>query len=209
HINNTREAHIVTIEDPIEVMHEDKRCIISQREIGIDTDSYEDALRHVVRQDPDVILIGEMRDYETVSASLTAAEIGIQIHPESWIYCSPCVGSYVGGDITAGLLCTDLVTETEEINLFIDIGTNGELVLGNRDFLMTCACSAGPAFEGGGIECGMRAASGANCTSQTSKVVSKDSRELCCFIADGADFSNDARCLSARLKSAITDANRG
>jgi uncharacterized 2Fe-2S/4Fe-4S cluster protein (DUF4445 family) len=92
---------------------------------------------------------------------LTAAEIGIQIHPESWIYCSPCVGSYVGGDITAGLLCTDLVTETEEINLFIDIGTNGELVLGNRDFLMTCACSAGPAFEGGGIECGMRAASGA------------------------------------------------
>jgi uncharacterized 2Fe-2S/4Fe-4S cluster protein (DUF4445 family) len=92
---------------------------------------------------------------------LTAAELGIEINPESWICFSPCVGSYVGGDITAGLLCTDLATDTEEINLFIDIGTNGELVIGNRDFLLTCACSAGPAFEGGGIECGMRAAIGA------------------------------------------------
>ncbi len=76
HINSTREGHIVTIEDPIEVLHKDKRCIVNQREIGIDTESYEDALRHVVRQDPDVILIGEMRDYDTVSAALTAAEIG-------------------------------------------------------------------------------------------------------------------------------------
>jgi twitching motility protein PilT len=66
----------VTIEDPIEVLHQDKKCIVNQREIGIDTDSYADALRHVVRQDPDVILIGEMRDHETVSAALTAAEIG-------------------------------------------------------------------------------------------------------------------------------------
>lgn len=76
HINHTREGHIVTIEDPIEVLHRDDKCIINQREIGIDTDSYADALRHVVRQDPDVVLIGEMRDHETVSAALTAAEIG-------------------------------------------------------------------------------------------------------------------------------------
>jgi len=76
HINDSREGHIVTIEDPIEVLHSDKKCIINQREIGIDTDSYADALRHVVRQDPDIILIGEMRDHETVSAALTAAEIG-------------------------------------------------------------------------------------------------------------------------------------
>ena len=67
HINDTREGHIVTIEDPIEVLHQDKKCIVNQREIGIDTDSYADALRHVVRQDPDVILIGEMRDHETVA----------------------------------------------------------------------------------------------------------------------------------------------
>jgi len=76
HINHTREGHIVTIEDPIEVLHQDDKCIINQREIGIDTESYADALRHVVRQDPDVILIGEMRDHDTVSAALTAAEIG-------------------------------------------------------------------------------------------------------------------------------------
>ncbi len=95
------------------------------------------------------------------SLYLTAAEVGIAINPDSWICLSPCVGSYVGGDITAGLLCTDLATDTDEVSLFIDIGTNGELVLGNRDFLLACACSAGPAFEGGGIECGMRAAIGA------------------------------------------------
>lgn len=92
---------------------------------------------------------------------LTAADIGVRINPDSWIYLSPCVGSYVGGDITAGVLCTDLAMETDEVSLFIDIGTNGELVLGNRDFMTTCACSAGPAFEGGGIECGMRASLGA------------------------------------------------
>lgn len=76
HINHSRDAHIVTIEDPIEVLHRDHRCIVNQREIGIDTESYAEALRHVVRQDPDIILIGEMRDHETVSAALTAAEIG-------------------------------------------------------------------------------------------------------------------------------------
>jgi uncharacterized 2Fe-2S/4Fe-4S cluster protein (DUF4445 family) len=71
------------------------------------------------------------------------------------------VGSYVGGDITAGILCTDLSTDSKENNLFIDIGTNGEIVIGNNEFLIACACSAGPAFEGGGIENGMRAALGA------------------------------------------------
>lgn len=92
---------------------------------------------------------------------LTAEEIGIEINPCSLVSISPGVGSYVGGDITAGLLCTNIAANTQEITLFIDIGTNGELVIGNRDFLVTCACSAGPAFEGGGIEDGMRAALGA------------------------------------------------
>ena len=91
----------------------------------------------------------------------TAAETGLEINPESRIYFSPSVGSYVGGDITAGLLCTDIAIESEGVCLFIDIGTNGEIVVGNNEFLMTCACSAGPAFEGGGIDCGMRAALGA------------------------------------------------
>jgi uncharacterized 2Fe-2S/4Fe-4S cluster protein (DUF4445 family) len=95
------------------------------------------------------------------SPYLTAGEVGIEINPQSCVYISPAVGSYVGGDITAGLLSTDIAKGSEDVNLFIDIGTNGELVIGNRDFLMTCACSAGPAFEGGGIEQGMRAAAGA------------------------------------------------
>ncbi|MHC4606625.1 MAG: ASKHA domain-containing protein, partial [Planctomycetota bacterium] len=92
---------------------------------------------------------------------LRLADVGIGICPGAPVFFSPGSGSYVGGDITAGLLCTDLSTDTEKVNLFIDIGTNGELVVGNRDFLVGCACSAGPAFEGGGIDCGMRAAKGA------------------------------------------------
>jgi uncharacterized 2Fe-2S/4Fe-4S cluster protein (DUF4445 family) len=92
---------------------------------------------------------------------LPAKEIGLDIFQHTPVTISPAVGSYVGGDITAGILCTDMAKKPESINLFIDIGTNGELVLGNQDFLTTCACSAGPAFEGGGINCGMRAARGA------------------------------------------------
>jgi twitching motility protein PilT len=76
YINRTRDGHIITIEDPIEVVHKDVKCVIDQREIGVDTPSYGDAMRHVVRQDPNIIFIGEMRDAETVSTALTAAEIG-------------------------------------------------------------------------------------------------------------------------------------
>jgi len=76
HINRTRAAHIVTIEDPIEFVHADKKSRISQREIGADTESFSNALRHVVRQSPDVIVIGEMRDAETVAVALSAALTG-------------------------------------------------------------------------------------------------------------------------------------
>ena len=76
HINQVQSRHIVTIEDPIEVLHPDKKSIVNQREIGTDTDDFHSALKHVLRQDPDVILIGEMRDPETVWASLSAAETG-------------------------------------------------------------------------------------------------------------------------------------
>jgi twitching motility protein PilT len=76
HINRTRRQHIVTIEDPIEFLHEDELCIINQREVGIDTESYEEGLRRVLRQDPDVILIGELRDRESAETALQAAESG-------------------------------------------------------------------------------------------------------------------------------------
>ena len=75
-INQERRAHIVTIEDPIEYVHEHKRCIVNQREVKADTDSFPSALKHVLRQDPDVILVGEMRDNETMAAALTIAETG-------------------------------------------------------------------------------------------------------------------------------------
>ena len=76
HLNERERRHIVTIEDPIEFVHQQKQCLISQRELGADTTSFASALKHVLRQDPDVILIGEMRDLETIALALTAAETG-------------------------------------------------------------------------------------------------------------------------------------
>jgi twitching motility protein PilT len=76
HINSTRARHVVTLEDPIEYLHPDKSSIINQREVGADTESFARAMRRVLRQDPDVILIGEMRDEETVRTALSAAETG-------------------------------------------------------------------------------------------------------------------------------------
>jgi twitching motility protein PilT len=76
HINHTRKQHIVTIEDPIEVLHDDAECIVNQREIGLDTADFAQALRRALRQDPDTILIGELRDSETAQTALQAAESG-------------------------------------------------------------------------------------------------------------------------------------
>ena len=75
-INGTRSSHIMTIEDPIEYIHHHKKCIVNQREVGADTESFPKALKYVLRQDPDIILIGEMRDLETIEAALTIAETG-------------------------------------------------------------------------------------------------------------------------------------
>lgn len=75
-INNTRQAHIITLEDPIEYLHKHNKCIVNQREIGKDSLSYKNALKAILREDPDVILVGEMRDLETISIAITAAETG-------------------------------------------------------------------------------------------------------------------------------------
>ena len=75
-INETREEHIMTIEDPIEFLHRHKKCMVNQREVGADTKSFNRALKSVLRQDPDIILVGEMRDTETMATALTAAETG-------------------------------------------------------------------------------------------------------------------------------------
>ncbi len=76
HINETRHGHIVTVEDPIEFLHRNKRCLVNQREVGGDTHGFGVALRSVLRQDPDIVLIGELRDLETIEAALTLAETG-------------------------------------------------------------------------------------------------------------------------------------
>jgi uncharacterized 2Fe-2S/4Fe-4S cluster protein (DUF4445 family) len=91
---------------------------------------------------------------------ITAGTIGLAINPEATIDCLPGVASYVGADITAGVLACRM-DETEKLSLFLDVGTNGETVLGSREWLVTCACSAGPAFEGAGVLNGMRATKGA------------------------------------------------
>jgi twitching motility protein PilT len=74
--NRTRSEHIMTVEDPIEFLHRHRKCLVNQREVGEDTWSFANALKHVLRQDPDIILVGEMRDLETISVALTAAETG-------------------------------------------------------------------------------------------------------------------------------------
>ena len=92
---------------------------------------------------------------------LRAQEVGLKIDPQAIVAFAPGVGSYVGGDIVSGVLCTDLSISNRDVFLFMDIGTNGEIVIGNTEWMVACACSAGPAFEGAGIKCGMRAAEGA------------------------------------------------
>ncbi len=76
YLNENRDGHIITVEDPIEYLHQHKKCIVNQREIGQDTTSFGQALKYVLRQDPDIILIGEMRDLETIQAAITIAETG-------------------------------------------------------------------------------------------------------------------------------------
>jgi uncharacterized 2Fe-2S/4Fe-4S cluster protein (DUF4445 family) len=91
---------------------------------------------------------------------LKAASLGLDVHPRTLMQIFPSVSSYVGGDIVSGVLASGFYRR-QELTLFIDVGTNGEIVIGNEDWMTCAACSAGPAFEGGGVKCGMRAAPGA------------------------------------------------
>ena len=89
-----------------------------------------------------------------------AAEVGLNANPKALLHCMPCVSSYVGGDITAGVYACGM-HDHHEISVLIDVGTNGEIVIGNNEWLVCCSSSAGPAFEGGGIKCGTKAIMGA------------------------------------------------
>ncbi len=108
--------------------------------------------RHI-REEPYIPTVGFV-------PTVPAAELGLRIAAGARVACVPCRASYVGGDITAGLLASG-VAEGDRVTLYIDVGTNGEMALGNREWLLSCACSAGPAFEGGSVKHGMRAVAGA------------------------------------------------
>ncbi len=97
---------------------------------------------------------------DTNDIIIKAQDVGLAINKNAEIIISPSVASYVGGDISAGVIACDM-RESDKNIILIDLGTNGEIVFGNKDFMMTCACSAGPAFEGAEISCGMRATDGA------------------------------------------------
>ncbi len=95
-----------------------------------------------------------------IPPSVKAKELGIEIHPEAPIYCVPGRASYVGGDIVADVISSGM-RDLDGVSLLIDVGTNGEIVLGGKDWMASCSCSAGPAFEGGEVASGMRAMPGA------------------------------------------------
>ncbi|MFC1584071.1 ASKHA domain-containing protein [Fibrobacterota bacterium] len=91
---------------------------------------------------------------------LRAGEVGLRINPTGLLYCLPGISGWVGSDLTAGILATGMYN-SEKMSLLVDIGTNGEIIVGNREWMMSCSASAGPALEGASVECGMRAEEGA------------------------------------------------
>jgi uncharacterized 2Fe-2S/4Fe-4S cluster protein (DUF4445 family) len=110
--------------------------------------------------DPKYIMLSPYTPSFSLVPSVRALSLDVNVNNHAHVYIFPCVASYVGGDIVAGVLGSG-VFQRDEITLFMDIGTNGEIVLGNNDWLMCASCSAGPAFEGGGIKFGIRAGKGA------------------------------------------------
>jgi uncharacterized 2Fe-2S/4Fe-4S cluster protein (DUF4445 family) len=110
--------------------------------------------------DPTNIMLAPYTPAATSFPPVQAKHLGIEVGEHVYAYTLPCVASYIGGDIVSGVLVSAM-TRNEKVSLFMDIGTNGEIVLGNREWLLSASCSAGPAFEGGGIQFGMRASRGA------------------------------------------------
>ncbi len=111
--------------------------------------------------DPEYIRLEPYTPTVNQAPVLRAGDIGLSVSDGAPVIFAPGVGSYVGGDITAGLLETESISDCESIRLYLDVGTKGEVAIGNNEWLMACAASAGPAFEGSGVRCGLRATPGA------------------------------------------------
>jgi uncharacterized 2Fe-2S/4Fe-4S cluster protein (DUF4445 family) len=160
HLNELHELIVETINDLIDATL--LNTGISHNDIYYGSFSGNTTMIHLLLEiDPQQIRLAPYIPAFSKLPFLTAGNVGIKMHPDGIMYCSPAVGSYVGGDITSGLLCTPMITETSKISMFLDLGTNGEIVIGNCDWIIACACSAGPSFEGSGIRCGMPATEGA------------------------------------------------
>ncbi len=114
----------------------------------------------VLGLDPKYIMLSPYTPTSNFIPPVRAINIGLNVKDHVFTYIFPGVASYVGGDIVAGVLGSGIF-QRDEVTLFIDVGTNGEIVIGNKDWLTCTSCSAGPAFEGGGIKFGMRAGNGA------------------------------------------------
>ena len=167
-INYTRqpggaeELHLAIIQDVETLIGElVERAQIGRGDIQCVVASGNTAMLHfLLGFETDLIRLTPFVPSATTPPPLRAAEVGLRIHPRGILYTLPMVGSFVGGDLTAGILVSRL-HQSEELSLLLDVGTNGEVVLGNRDFIVACSASAGPAFEGGSVTCGMRATFGA------------------------------------------------
>jgi uncharacterized 2Fe-2S/4Fe-4S cluster protein (DUF4445 family) len=135
---------------------------------------------------------------------LRAHEIDIKINNQGLLYTLPCVGAYVGGDITSGVLAIRM-DKAEVLSLLIDIGTNGEIVLGNKDWMVCCSASAGPSFEGSGISCGMRAAKGAIEKIHITKNFDIDYKTIGDVPPAGICGSGLLDCLANLMRSGVID----
>lgn len=134
------------------IRHEDITCIVAAGNTTM-THLLLDLEPCNIRIAPYIPMANRLPLFHTV-------ELGLRTHSKATLHCLPCVSSYIGGDITSGVLACGM-SENPELSALIDVGTNGEIVIGNNEWLVCCSASAGPAFEGGGIKCGMRATKGA------------------------------------------------
>lgn len=158
-LSELREAALRTINSLLR--HATASLGISQDDIACAVVAGNTVMTHLLHGiDPTNIRIEPYIPAAVTFPPLKANEVGISILGDGYIFTFPCVASYVGGDIVAGTLVSGIALR-DSFSLLIDMGTNGEMVLGNKDFMVTCACSIGPAFEGSGITCGMRSVRGA------------------------------------------------
>ncbi len=162
HVDGLEKLHYAVTDEMNKMIHE----FVNEHNLNLNDISYivcagnTTMIQLLLKIDPEHIRKSPYVPTANFIPTIRAAEAEINITPRGLMSCIPGISSYVGGDVTSGVLACGIDKE-EQLSLLIDIGTNGEIVLGNKEFLVACAASAGPAFEGSGVNSGMRAAKGA------------------------------------------------